>query len=251
MENVTGARTRLSAKTKRLCSKTADESIRALYPIPMSAISDLRQSYSNVPPLLERHLPGDPMDFFHRWLKEAIAAEILEPNAMTLATVDALGMPEARIVLLKDADARGFTFFTNYGSAKGISLAARPQASLVFYWDILFRQVRVRGTVEKVSREETAAYWRTRPRGSRLGARASVQSTALASRAQLEEAFAREEARFGGQEGTDDIPLPDAWGGYRIVPEFFEFWQGQTSRLHDRLTYARTKQGWQIGRLAP
>lgn len=214
----------------------------------MGAISDLRQSYSDAPPLLESALPADPLVLFHRWLEAAIGAKILEPNAMTLATVAADGTPDARIVLLKDADARGFTFYTNYDSAKGRALAGRPQAALVFYWDILFRQVRIRGSVERVSREESLAYWRTRPRGSRLGARASCQSTPLADRAALETAFAREDARFAD---VEDIPLPGDWGGYRVIPDAFEFWQGQTSRLHDRLCYARQGANWKIGRLSP
>ncbi len=214
----------------------------------MGAISDLRQSYADAPPLLESALPADPLALFHQWLAEAIKAQILEPNAMTLATVDSQGNPDARIVLLKDADSRGLTFFTNYASAKGLALAAHPQAALVFYWDVMFRQVRVRGAVEKVSREESLAYWRTRPRGSRLGALASRQSGLLAGRATLEQAFAAQEAQFQGQ---DDIPLPDHWGGYRVIPQAFEFWQGQTSRLHDRLCFARAENAWQVRRLAP
>ncbi len=214
----------------------------------MGAISDLRQSYSDAPPLLESALPADPLALFHQWLKEAIEAQILEPNAMTLATVDADGHPQARIVLLKDADARGFAFYTNYESAKGQALAANPRAALVFYWDLMFRQVRITGTVEKVDRADSLAYWRTRPRGSRLGARASCQSVRLAGRAALEAAFAKEEAQFAGQE---DIPLPDNWGGYRVIPDTFEFWQGQTSRLHDRLCYTKRGESWEIGRLSP
>lgn len=214
----------------------------------MGSISDLRQSYSDTPPLLESESPSDPFALFHEWLQAAIKAQILEPNAMTLATVRADGAPEARIVLLKDADAKGFTFFTNYESAKGAALAGDPRAALVFYWDRMFRQVRISGSVEKVTREESLAYWRTRPRGSRLGARASCQSARLDGRRSLETAFAAEEARFTGQE---EIPLPDNWGGYRMVPETIEFWQGQASRLHDRLHYAKQAGGWRIERLAP
>ena len=212
------------------------------------SISDLRQSYDNVPPFDVGDLADDPLDQFHAWFKQAVDANIMEPNAMTLATVDADGRPDARIVLLKDADARGFTFYTNYHSAKAGQIADHAEVALVFYWDKLFRQVRIRGPIKKVDREESAAYWQTRPRKSQLGAIASDQSAELNNREELEEAFEQAGQRFGGE---DAIPLPDDWGGYRVVPSVIEFWQGQRSRLHDRLVYVRDAEGWQVKRLAP
>ncbi|MFI4860880.1 MAG: pyridoxamine 5'-phosphate oxidase [Phycisphaerales bacterium JB063] len=213
------------------------------------SISDLRQSYDDAPRFDVADLADDPVAQFHAWFADARDADIKEPNAMTLATVDHAGRPDARIVLLKDADARGFTFYTNYDSAKARQMASRADVSLVFYWDVLFRQVRIRGTVSKVGRDESLAYWATRPRGSRLGAIASQQSSALADRAALETAYADTAERYAG---TDDIPLPDGWGGYRVAHDSIEFWQGQPSRLHDRLVYAkRDDGGWTIKRLAP
>lgn len=213
------------------------------------SISDLRQPYDNAPRLDVRDLEPDPVEQFHKWFKDAVRADIKEPNAMTLATVDGEGRPDARIVLLKDADERGFTFYTNYRSAKAKQLAERADVALVFYWDVLFRQVRIRGTVEKVSREESQAYWSTRPRGSQLGAIASNQSHELTDRIELEEAYGKAAERYAQ---TQVIPLFDGWGGYRVVHESIEFWQGQPSRLHDRLVYTpRDDGGWKVKRLSP
>ena len=212
------------------------------------SISDLRQSYENAPRLSRADLADDPVDQFRAWFDQAVSAKIMEPNAMTLATVDADGRPDARVVLLKDADARGFTFYTNYQSAKAKQVAEHGEVALVFYWDVLFRQVRIRGPITKVDRDEALAYWKTRPRASQLGALASEQSAELKDRAQLEAVFAELAERYNNDE---PIPLPDDWGGYRVVPSTIEFWQGQRSRLHDRLVYVRDAEGWQVKRLAP
>ena len=189
---------------------------------------------------------ADPFSQFARWFEEAHAADFMEPNAMTLATADADGRPSCRMVLLKGVDARGFTFFTNFASRKGQDLAANPRASLLFWWDRLHRQVRIEGTVEKVAAEEADGYFHSRPYGSRIGAAASPQSRVIASRAELEERFAALEA-----EHPETLPRPLHWGGYRVVPDHFEFWQGRESRLHDRLVYVPQAQGWRIERLAP
>ncbi len=197
--------------------------------------------------LLEKDLARDPFRQFERWFQEAEAAKLLEPNAMTLATCTRDGRPSARTVLLKGMDSRGFVFFTNYESRKGRELTENPHATLVFPWLALERQVIVEGTVTKVSREESEAYFHTRPQGSQLGAWVSQQSTLVADRAALEEAFRTVEKRYAGQ----TIPMPPYWGGYRVAPETVEFWQGRRSRLHDRLRYRRQPDGWVIERLAP
>ncbi|MEM6258257.1 MAG: pyridoxamine 5'-phosphate oxidase [Planctomycetota bacterium] len=212
------------------------------------SISDLRQSYDDAPSFDVGDLADSPFDQFRQWFKQAVDAGIMEPNAMTLATVDGAGRPDARVVLLKDADDRGFTFYTNYGSAKARQINAHPEVTLVFYWDVLFRQVRVRGAITKVDRNEAEAYWRTRPIKSQLGAIASSQSQTLKDRQQLEDAFQAAVDKYG-LEGP--VPLPNDWGGYRVIPSSIEFWQGQRSRLHDRLVYARDAEGWQVKRLAP
>jgi len=212
------------------------------------SISDLRQSYENAPRLGRADLADDPIEQFGAWFKEAVDAKIMEPNAMTLATVDPDGRPDARMVLLKDADARGFTFYTNYRSAKANQIESLGEVALVFYWDVLFRQVRIRGPIQKTDRAESQDYWATRPRASQIGALASHQSSELKDRAELEAAFAELAERY---HNDDPIPLPDDWGGYRVVPKAIEFWQGQRSRLHDRLVYVRDAEGWQVKRLAP
>jgi pyridoxamine 5'-phosphate oxidase len=189
----------------------------------------------------------DPIVEIRRWMAAAAAAGIGTPNAMTLATVDAEGRPAARIVLLKDIEARGLTFFTNYLSKKGSDLAAHPLAALVLFWEPLHRQIRVEGTVERVSAAESDAYFASRPRDSQLGAVASPQSQPIPSRAALETAVADASAAAG--EGP--IARPEHWGGYRVVPDLVELWQGQPSRLHDRVRYRRTPGGWVRDRLAP
>ena len=198
--------------------------------------------------LTESRAPREPLALFRRWLRAALQCGHLEPNAMTLATSDARGRPKARMVLLKDADARGFTFYTNLTSAKGRELARRPDAALVMWWPELSRQVRIEGRIAAVSAREADAYFALRPRGAQLGAWASPQSRALPDRAALAARLARVTARFEGR----DVPRPPHWGGYRLVPTMLEFWQGQPSRLHDRLRYRRQRGGrWRRERLAP
>ena len=197
--------------------------------------------------LLERRAPASPLPLFQRWLEDALRHDFVEPNAMTLATVDALGRPRARMVLLKRADERGFTFYSNLRSAKSRELAARPHAALVLWWPELHRQVRVEGRVSLVSTAESDAYFATRPRGAQLGAWASPQSRVVPSRAALERNLAAARARFEGR----DVPRPAHWGGFRLVPRTIEFWQGRPDRMHDRLRYVRTDRRWQRARLAP
>ena len=212
-----------------------------------SELAALRQDYSQRG-LRRGDLDPDPVVQFNAWLAEAHAQQIIEPNALTLATVDATGQPWTRTVLLKICDARGFTFFTNYEGAKGRHLAGNPQAALTFWWGALERQVNVTGTVEKTAREESDAYFHSRPASSQLGAWASAQSEVVAGREQLEAQFTAALEKYGETE----IPLPPHWGGYRLAPQTIEFWQGRRSRLHDRLRYTRQPGGaWQIDRLAP
>ena len=212
-----------------------------------SELAALRQDYSQRG-LRRSELDPDPVVQFNAWLAEAHARQIIEPNAMTLATVDAAGQPWTRTVLLKICDARGFTFFTNYDGAKARQLAGNPRAALTFWWGALERQINVTGMVEKTSREESAAYFQSRPASSQLGAWASAQSEVVAGRAQLEAQFTAALEKYGETE----IPLPPHWGGYRLTPQTIEFWQGRRSRLHDRLRYTRQSGGaWQIERLAP
>jgi pyridoxamine 5'-phosphate oxidase len=183
-----------------------------------------------------------------KWLNEAIAAGVTEPNAMVLATADAQGRPSSRTVLCKGLDERGVVFYTNYTSAKSHDLTVTRYASVTFPWYSLHRQVTVRGEVEKVNVKETAEYWASRPRESQLGAWASPQSQVVSSRTDLDRALTSIERRF---EGVDRVPLPPHWGGWRIRPDLVEFWQGQRSRLHDRLRYSRTDDGWSVKRVAP
>ena len=193
-------------------------------------------------------LDADPVKQFSKWFAEAAAAEIRDVNAMNLATIAADGRPDARVVLLKAISDRGFVFFTNYSSAKARQLAAIPQAALTFYWVQLERQIRVRGRAEKTSPAESEEYFRSRPLGSRLGAWASRQSEVIANRAVLEAQLAEITARFADGE----VPLPEEWGGYRVVPDEIEFWQGRANRLHDRFRYRRESDGaWVIERLSP
>jgi pyridoxamine 5'-phosphate oxidase len=207
---------------------------------------DLRRDYAGAPFDVADAAP-DPLDQFRAWFADAAAANVPEPNAMTLATADRSGRPNARIVLLKDVDDRGFVFFTDHRSPKGRELEVNPQAALVFRWHELERQVRVVGTVERVSIAVSEAYFRTRPLGSRLGAWASEQSAGLDDRATLERAVERVATRFA----DGDVPLPPHWGGYRVIPDEMEFWQGRESRLHDRVQYMRGDGGWRRTRLSP
>ena len=191
-------------------------------------------------------LDPDPLVQVRRWFDEAVAADVLEPNAMVLATADEHGAPSARTVLLKEVDDRGFVLYTNRTSRKGREMAANPRAALVVPWIALARQVVVQGEVEPVDDATSDAYFATRPRGSQVGAWASEQSSVLSGRDELEARFAAADARF-----TDDVPRPPHWGGYRVVPSSVELWQGRASRLHDRLRYRRTDDGWVVERLAP
>ena len=210
------------------------------------SLADLRQEYA-LKTLDESQVLPDPLGQFALWMQEAIAAHLPEPTAMTLATVASDGRPSARIVLLKGCDPGGFVFYTNYQSRKGAELAANRFASLLFLWTELERQVRIEGRVEPVSAAESDAYFATRPVGSRHGAWASPQSAEIPDRAWLEARWHEAEVRYG-----EAPPRPPHWGGYRVVPEAIEFWQGRRSRLHDRLVYRRDgDRGWRIVRLAP
>lgn len=203
---------------------------------------------SSRPPLTPDALGSDPVEAFRRWLAEAREhAGMKYANAMTLSTLSPDGMPQGRIVLLKGVDSKGFRFFTNYGSEKGAALEAHPRASLSFYWDGLGRQVLIRGGVERLGAEESDEYFRTRPRGSQIGAWASEQSRVLESREVLERRYREIEERFEGRE----VPRPDHWGGFLLSPVRIEFWQDGAYRLHDRLLYTREDEGWRIERLSP
>lgn len=211
------------------------------------SLAELRHEYA-LGALSEADVDPDPIQQFQRWLREAISAQLPEPNAMTLATADRTGRPYARVVLLKDCDAEGFVFFTNYRSDKGRQLAENPHTALVFLWLELERQVRVEGTVGKIPNAESEAYFHSRPRESRLGALASRQSQVIANRQMLDERY----QRLAAQYPDDNIPMPNQWGGYRVRPEMLEFWQGRHGRMHDRLRYRRQTDGsWWLERLEP
>jgi pyridoxamine 5'-phosphate oxidase len=208
-------------------------------------IGRIRQDYSGEP-LDEAHAASEPVAQFSAWFAEAVKAELPMVNAMTLATADADGRPSARIVLLKGVDERGFAFYTNYESRKGGELAANPRAALLFYWIELEREVRIEGAIERTTAAESDAYFASRPLGSRIAAIASPQSAVVAARAILEERYAQSERQLGVNPHR-----PAEWGGYRVIPEAIEFWQGRPNRLHDRLLYRRKAGGWDIVRLAP
>ncbi|MGD8277808.1 MAG: pyridoxamine 5'-phosphate oxidase [Gemmatimonadota bacterium] len=197
--------------------------------------------------LRELDAGSDPIALFGEWFEAAKRAGIFMPESMALATATKDGAPSVRLVLLKRHDARGFVFFTNYGSRKADELADNPRAALALHWHVLERQIRIEGPVEKIPYDESVAYFRTRARGSRIGAWASAQSRPLKSRAELEAKVREFDRKFPG----DDVPLPDFWGGYRVIPERIEFWQGKANRLHDRLLYERTDGGWRVTRLYP
>ncbi|KAF1049975.1 MAG: Pyridoxine/pyridoxamine 5'-phosphate oxidase [Burkholderia gladioli] len=214
----------------------------------MSTLADLRTNYSRAS-LDEADIASDPIRQFDKWFNEALDAQLPEPNTMTLATVDAEGRPSARIVLIKGVDERGFVFFSNYESRKGRELAHNPNAALLFYWIELERQVRVEGRIEKTSAAQSDAYFASRPAGSRIGAWASEQSAVIANRGVLEAREREFSERYG-----ENPPRPPHWGGYRLVPDAIEFWQGRPSRLHDRLRYTRdaaSNTPWTIERLSP
>jgi pyridoxamine 5'-phosphate oxidase len=210
------------------------------------SIADLRREYARAR-LDESMVSPDPLVEFARWFDEAVKAKVVEPEAMTLATATPEGAPSARMVLLRGFDERGFVFYTDYRSQKGAELERNPRAALVFHWPELERQIRITGQVTQTAREESETYFQTRPRGSRIGAWASHQSKALASRRQLEERVAELESKYRGQE----VPLPPYWGGLRLTPVAVEFWQGRENRLHDRIRYLREESGWRIERLSP
>jgi pyridoxamine 5'-phosphate oxidase len=213
--------------------------------MPAMDVAHLRQEYMRAG-LAEPDAERDPLRQFERWFNEALEAKLPLPNAMTLATVSASGAPSARIVLLKGVDHGGFVFFTNYRSRKGRELDAHPGACLLFFWAELERQVRIDGRVEKVSEAESEEYFAARPLGARHSAWASAQSERVAGRAVLEQALEEARARYG-----DNPPRPPHWGGYRVLPESIEFWQGRANRLHDRLVYTRAAGGWTLERLSP
>lgn len=209
-------------------------------------IAGLRREYADEG-LTEADLAADPVTMFGRWFDDAAAAGLHEPNAMVVATADADGRPSARMVLLKGVDDRGFVFFTNSASRKGSELTDNPVCALLFPWHALERQVRIDGTAHLLDRAAVANYFARRPRGSQIGAHASHQSRPVADRAELEAAYDELTARFEGE----DVPLPGEWGGYLVVPEAVEFWQGRPGRMHDRLVYRRTSSGWTTERLSP
>ncbi|MFL5331466.1 MAG: pyridoxamine 5'-phosphate oxidase [Gemmataceae bacterium] len=208
-------------------------------------LAELREEYTHAG-LTEADAGNDPFALFVKWFDQAIAAGVPEPNAMTLATATPEGRPSARILLLKGCDERGFTFFTNYDSRKGQDLATNPRAALVFHWVDLARQVRIEGSVSRISEMESDQYHASRPRGSRLGAWASPQSRVIPDRSFLESKLPDLEARY-----PTEIPRPPYWGGFRVVPETIEFWQGRPNRLHDRLRFTRRGDAWVRERLGP
>jgi len=213
----------------------------------MPSISEIRKEYSKAT-LDVSEVAQNPLLQFNKWFNEALKAEVLEPNAMTLSTVDGHGKPSARIVLLKGVERDRFLFYTNYQSQKGKELDANPACALTFFWPELERQVRISGITERVDPKTAEAYFQSRPRGSQIGAWASPQSSVIKNRKLLEDRVTEIEKRF---EGKDTLPKPHQWGGYEIIPFEIEFWQGRASRLHDRIVYYLKEGKWLIHRLAP
>lgn len=209
-------------------------------------LADLRRDYS-LTELSRSSVDSDPFAQFAKWMSEAMDSAVIEPTAMTVSTVDAEGRPSSRVVLLKGFDSNGFVFFTNYESRKGTELTANPHTSLHFFWPDLERQIIISGIAEKVAREESEAYFASRPLESRIGAWASNQSRELANREELESRVAEVRERFS----DGDIPCPPFWGGFRVTPTRIEFWQGRKSRLHDRIVYELADERWKISRLSP
>lgn len=209
-------------------------------------ISDLRREYAQTG-LSKDELTGTPFELFETWMQQAIEADMIDPTAMVLATQSDSGDLSQRVVLLKEMDAKGFVFFTNYTSDKAQDMAKNPSVSLLFPWVALERQIEIRGRVEKVSAEESAEYFLSRPRTSQIGAWASHQSQEVQGRETLEDRFAKLSQKYAG----GDIPVPDFWGGYRVIPATIEFWQGREGRLHDRFEYNKEAESWAVKRLAP
>lgn len=208
-------------------------------------IKDLRREY-NKSSLTVKNVNKDPFKQFAKWFEEVLKSGFLEPNAMAVATASKEGKPSSRILLLKGFDENGFMFYSNYKSRKGKDLDENPYASLLFFWDKLERQVRIEGKVQKLTKEESEAYFNTRPYKSRLGAWASPQSSVIEDRNAIIKDFLKYMLKF-----KTHVPLPPVWGGYRLIPDTFEFWQGRPNRLHDRIRYKKLKSGWKIERLAP
>lgn len=211
----------------------------------MPNLADLRRDFTSHE-LLESNIAADPFEQFKLWFDDALASYVIDANAMTVATVGEDGRPSVRVVLLKGYDHDGFVFYTNYGSKKGTDLIGNPNTVFHFFWPQLDRQIGIYGTVEKTSREESAEYFNSRPVDSRIGAWASAQSTVINSRDELEHRFAEFKEKFG-----DDVPLPEFWGGFRMTPFKFEFWQGRQNRLHDRIIYTFGDGAWTTSRLSP
>lgn len=224
------------------------DTVAARYEPPQAPMPNTAQQYTRNPPLNESDLLPEPLDQLQAWLADAQNAGMIEPGAMTLATVGDDGRPSARVVLCKGFSDGGLCFYTNYAGRKGRELSANPEAALVFWWDQLERQVRLEGPVERMSREESLAYFRSRPRESQLGAYSSQQSAVVATREELDARMRAYDEAFAGQ----DIPLPEHWGGFRLRPRAVEFWQGRSGRMHDRLRYVRNETAsWRVERLEP